>query len=177
MKFTKTRFQDLIIIESKKKSDVRGYFKRIFDKDEFQERKMETKFVQLSLSFNKKKGTLRGMHFQKKPFQETKVVQCVKGKIFDVVIDLRPKSSTYKKWFCIELSESNNKMLYIPKGFAHGFLTLKDNTEIFYQISTNYNPKYAGEIRWDDDEFKIKWPIKPTIISKNDRMTKSFKKY
>jgi dTDP-4-dehydrorhamnose 3,5-epimerase len=176
MKFTKTRFQDLKIIESEKKSDARGYFKRIFDMGEFSKKKLETKFVQLSFSHNKKKGTLRGMHFQKKPFQETKIVQCVKGKIFDVVIDLRPNSSTYKKWFSLELSESDSKMLYIPKGFAHGFLTLENNTEVFYQISTNYNPKYVGRIRWDDEEFKIRWPIKPVIISKNDLITKSFKK-
>ena len=122
----------------------------------------------MSFSFTKKKGTLRGMHFQKKPFEEAKLVRCTRGKIFDVIIDLRPESNTYKKWIDVELKSDNFKMLYIPEGFAHGFQTLEDNTEVFYQVSNWFSPEHERGIRWDDKELDIKWPIDNPIISKKD---------
>ena len=174
MKFIETELKGIFLIEIEKYEDVRGFFARTFDKNEFKSNKMETKFTQFSISFNKKKGTIRGMHFQKRPYEEVKVIRCTKGKIFDVNIDLRPKSPTFKKWIGIELSDLDHKMLYIPKGFAHGFQTLKDNTEIFYQISRDYKPEYSDGVRWNDKTFGIKWPLKPTIMSKADKMFKLF---
>jgi len=173
MKFLRTEFEDLFILESDKKHDMRGFFSRVFDKNEFKRNGIESNFLQLNFSYNKKRGTLRGMHYQKKPYEEVRIIHCTKGKIFDVSIDLRPKSQTYLKWFGMELSELDHKMMYIPKGFAHGFQTLKNDTEVFYQISTEYKPDYSMGVKWNDEVFKIKWPLKPTIISKKDRMFKS----
>ena len=175
MIFTKTEFKGVFIIEIEKEEDQRGFFARIWDKKEFERLGIDSEMIQCSISFNKKRGTLRGMHYQMAPYEETKIVRCTRGKIFDVIIDLRKESSTFKQWLGIELDEENHKMIYVPKGFAHGFQTLKNDTEVFYQISEKYMPRYSRGIRWDDKAFKIKWPLKPTIISKKDYIYHSFK--
>ena len=168
MKFFETELKGSYIIELEKLEDERGFFTRIWDKKKIQDKGLDSDLVQMSFSFTKKKGTLRGMHFQKKPFEETKLVRCTRGKIFDVIIDLRPESNTYKKWIGVKLKSDDLKMLYIPEGFAHGFQTLEDDTEVFYQMSNWFSPEYAQGIRWNDEEFNIEWPIKNPIISKKD---------
>ena len=177
MKFLETKLKDVIIIEPETSEDERGSFYRIWDKKIFQENGLNDNLVQISISFNKKKGTLRGMHFQKKPFEEAKIVRCTKGKIFDVVIDLRPESKTFMNWASFELDSNESKILYIPEGFAHGFQTLEDNTEIVYQISNWYSPEHASGLRWNDNKFQINWPIQNPIISKKDLTFDSAEKY
>jgi dTDP-4-dehydrorhamnose 3,5-epimerase len=137
---------------------------------------MTSNSVQCNISYTKIKGTIRGLHYQKKPFEESKLIRCTKGKILDVVIDLRPTSKTYKKYEGFELSENNYKMVYVPEGFAHGFQTLEDNCEVFYQVSQFYSPDYESGIRWNDPIFNIKWPIKVTEISQKDKNWEFFKK-
>ena len=176
MKFFETELKGSYIIELEKLEDERGFFTRIWDKKKMQDKGLDSDLVQMSFSFTKKKGTLRGMHFQKKPFEETKLVRCTRGKIFDVIIDLRPESNTYKKWIGVELKSDDLKMLYIPEGFAHGLHTLEDDTEVFYQMSNWFSPEYAQGIRWNDKEFDIKWPIKCSIISKKDTTYEDFTK-
>ncbi len=174
MIFTKTKLVGAYIIEIEKIEDERGFFTRIFDKKEFSKIGLDSEFVQSSISLNKKKGTLRGMHYQTKPYEESKIVKCTKGKIFDVIIDLRLDSKTFKEWFSIELTADNYKMLYIPKGFAHGFQTLEDNSEVFYQISQYYNSKFSKGIKWDDKTFQIKWPLDIKVISQKDSINPVF---
>ena len=176
MKFFETELKGSYIIELEKLEDERGFFTRIWDKKKIQDKGLDSDLVQMSFSFTKKKGTLRGMHFQKKPFEETKLVRCTRGKIFDVIIDLRPESNTYKKWIGVELKSDDLKMLYIPEGFAHGFQTLEDDTEVFYQMSNWFSPEHVRGIRWNDKEFDIKWPIKCSIISKKDTAYEDFTK-
>ena len=166
--FTETKLKGSFIIDLEKLEDERGFFARTWDQEEFSKRNLESKFVQSSISVNKKKGTIRGMHLQSTPYEETKIVSCTRGKIYDVIIDLRKDSKTFKEWLSIELSADNYKMLYIPKGFAHGFQTLANNTEIFYDISQFYNPKYSKGIIWNDKTFEIKWPLKISLISQRD---------
>ena len=168
MKFFETDLEDAYIIELEKLEDERGFFTRIWDKKIFKDRGLNSDLVQMSFSYSRQKGTLRGMHFQETPFDEEKIVRCMKGKIFDVIIDLRKESKTYKKWISFELDPNDLKMIYIPKGFAHGFQTLEDDTEVFYQMSNWFSPEHATGIRWDDSEFNITWPIKHPIISKKD---------
>ena len=168
MKFIETKLNDVIIIEPEKIVDDRGFFARVWDKKKIISWGLNSELVQCSVSFNKKIGTFRGMHFQDTPYEENKLVRCTKGKIFDIVVDLRPLSSTYKQWEGFELTEENHKMVYIPKGFAHGFLTLSDNTEVFYQISKEFMPDYSKGFKWNDPGFKIKLPIEISIISEKD---------
>ena len=169
MKFFETNLKGSYIIELEKLEDERGFFTRVWDKKIFQNKELNSKLVQISFSFNKKKGTLRGMHFQEKPFEETKIVRCIKGKIFDVIIDLRSNSKTYRKWISIELNSNDLKMIYIPEGFAHGFQTLEDNTEVMYQMSNWFSQDHVKGIKWNDQKFNIKWPINDPIISKKDQ--------
>lgn len=169
MIFIETKLNGAYIIEPEKLEDERGFFARMWDKEEFQKHILNSNLVQCSVSFNKRKGTIHGMHYQTKPYEEAKIVRCTRGKIFDVIIDLRSDSLTFKEWFGVELSLDNYKTLYVPEGFAHGYQTLEDNTEIFYQISTIYNPSFAKGIRWNDKNLKIKWPLKETIISDRDK--------
>ena len=168
MKFLKTNLNDAYVIEIEKTEDERGFFARTFDEKSFLELNLEINLFQNNISFNKKSKTLRGMHYQISPSEEIKIVRCTQGKIFDVIIDLRKDSKTYKKWIGVELSHNNYKMLYIPKGFAHGFLTLDENTEVFYQMSNEYNKEMAQGIRWDDPTFSINWPSKISIMSERD---------
>ena len=168
MKFLETELNGAFIIKFEKHEDERGFFTRVWDKKLFQENGLNSDLLQISFSFSKKRGTLRGMHLQKKPFEESKLVRCTNGKIFDVIIDLRQKSSTYKKWISMELSSDNLQGLYIPEGFAHGFQTLEDSCEVCYHMSNWFSPEHARGIRWDDEEFNITWPINNPIISKKD---------
>ena len=168
MRFTETKLKGSYIIELEKLEDERGFFARSWDRKEFEERGLNPNLVQCNISFNSKKGILRGMHYQKEPFREAKMVRCTKGKIFDVIVDLRKDSSSKNDWFGIELNESNHKMIYVPEGFAHGFQTLEDNSEVFYQMSQEYVEKYATGKKWDSNNFKISWPILPPILSEKD---------
>jgi len=176
MIFTETELTGAYIIEIEKLEDERGFFARTWDKKIFEENGLNSRVTQCDISFNKLKGTIRGMHFQIPPYEEAKIVNCIKGKIFDVIIDLRSGSGTYQKWVSVELSDQNKKMLYIPEGFAHGFQTLEDNTLVYYQISEVYSPEQARGVRWDDKAFQIEWPLKKTVISRKDLSYKPFRK-
>lgn len=169
MIFKETKLKGAFIIEIDLLEDERGFFARTFCEKEYEKYGLNPHIAQCNLSFNKKKGTLRGMHYQIAPYEEVKLVSCTRGAIYDVIIDLRPQSSTFEQWFSVKLSLENHKMFYIPEGFAHGFQTLEDNTEVFYQISEYYHPEAAKGIRWDDPVFGIEWP-KPDlrVISKKD---------
>ena len=175
MKFIETKLKGAFVIEAEPRVDQRGFFARILDKKEFSKKGLDSEFVQSSISINKKKGTFRGMHYQTKPFEESKIIRCTKGKIFDIIIDLRVNSKTFKKWISVELSEDNYKMLYIPKGFAHGFQTLEDNTEIFYQISQYYMSEFSKGVKWNEPEFNIKLPLDVSVISQRDLSYSPFK--
>jgi dTDP-4-dehydrorhamnose 3,5-epimerase len=169
MIFKETALKGAFTIKIEPIEDERGFFARTWCKKEFEAHGLNSDLVQCNTSFNKKKGTLRGMHYQASPHGEAKLVRCTMGSIYDVIIDIRNESKTYLKWFACELTAVNRKMLYIPVGFAHGFQTLEDNTEVFYQMSEYYYPEYAQGIRWDDSTIAIKWPIQPIIISAKDK--------
>ena len=170
MQFHKTSLKDLMLIEPEKLEDERGFFARIWDQEIFNKIGLNSKIIQCSISSNKKKGTLRGLHIQYPPYEEAKIVRCTKGKIYDIVVDLRKNSSTFKKWFSVELSADNYKMLYVPEGCAHGYQTLEDNTEAAYQMTEAFKPEHYGGVRWDDPSFGIKLPLEITVISKKDTM-------
>ena len=169
MKFSEIFLQGAFIIDIEPVADERGLFARTWCKKEFHQKGLLDEFMQCNISVNHKKGTLRGMHFQKAPYAEAKLVRCTKGAIFDVIIDLRPESDTFFKWYAVELNANNRKTLFIPKGFAHGFQTLTDHTEVFYQMSEFYRPEYAGGVRWNDPVFGVDWPEDTRIISKKDQ--------
>lgn len=169
MLFTETSLQGAYYIDIEKHEDVRGFFSRSWCVNEFKENGLSTKLSQCNISLNYKKGTLRGMHFQTSPFEETKLIRCTQGSIYDVIIDLRKESNTYLKWFGIKLSAKNYTMLYVPKRFAHGFQTLEDNSEVFYQIEEIYSPGHANGFRWNDPVFQIEWPRQVTTISERDK--------
>jgi dTDP-4-dehydrorhamnose 3,5-epimerase len=154
--------------------DERGFFARSWCQKEFETEGLDLNTVQCNVSFNEKKGTLRGMHFQAAPSPEAKLVRCTQGAIYDVVIDLRAESPTYKQWIGLKLTAENRRMLYIPEGCAHGFLTLEDKTEVFYQMSEFYHPELARGFRWDDPAFQIKWPATVEVISERDRTYPDF---
>ena len=172
MKFTKTKLEGVYVIDIEKIEDERGFFARVWDKDVFTELGLDADNVQCNISYNKNKGTLRGFHYQLEPFGEGKIVRCIKGKVYEVILDIRKESKTFLEWEGIELNESNYKMLFIPKGFALAFQTLEDETEIFYQMTQKYMPEYAMGIRWNDPKLKVKWPLKPTVISQKDQLWK-----
>lgn len=174
MKFTPAGLAGAYIIDIEPAADIRGFFARSWCRREFEQHGLNPDLAQCSISFNKKAGTLRGMHFNAKPHEETKVVRCTFGMIYDVILDLRPKSSTFRKWIAVELSAENRRMLYIPPGVAHGFQTLVDDTEIFYQISEFYHPESARGVRWDDLAFGIAWPPADRVISEKDRRYPDF---
>lgn len=169
MIFTETNLKDSYFIEPERIIDERGFFARSFDQKIFSNLGFANNFVQCNISFNKKKGTLRGLHFQEKPNSESKLVRCTKGKVFEVLVDIRPDSSTYRKWVSVILSSENRKMIFVPDGFALGFQTLEDDTELFYQMSQYYEPNSSRGIIWNDPCLKIPWPLNPTIISKKDQ--------
>ncbi len=169
MIFEKTDFDGVYLITIEKHEDERGFFARSWDKNEFELNGLNSKLTQCNISLNHKKGTLRGMHYQTEPHQEAKLIRCTRGSLLDVIIDLRISSKSYKKWLNVELNEENYKMLYVPEGFAHGFQTLEDNTEVFYQMTQNYMPNSTNGIRWNDPVFNIIWPIKKPILSEKDQ--------
>ena len=168
MKFAELELRGAFLIEPVRSEDERGFFARSFDEYEFAARGLVSRWVQCSISFNKKKGTLRGMHYQVAPHAETKLVRCTMGSLYDVIIDLRPASPTYKRWFSLELTAENRHILYIPEGFAHGFQTLEDNTEVSYQISEPYNPGFTRGVKYDDPMFAISWSLPIGIIADKD---------
>lgn len=167
--FRPTTLSGAFVIEPEKHEDERGFFARSFCKTEFEAHALNPQTVQCNISFNRRKGTLRGMHYQIAPFAEAKLVRCTAGAIYDVIIDLRPGSATYKQHFGETLSAENYKMLYIPEGFAHGFQTLQDNSEVFYQMSEFYSPEHSRGVRYNDPTFGIAWPIGDPIILGRDR--------
>lgn len=169
MLFTETELQGAFIIDLNLHPDHRGFFARSFCIQEFADYGLNPKIAQCNLSFNHKKGTLRGMHYQMPPSQETKLVRCIHGAIYDVIIDLRPESPTYLSHIGVELTAENRRALYIPDKFAHGFQTLSDDTEVMYQMGDFYAPEYAGGYRYDDPAFGIEWPLTVTEISEKDR--------
>jgi len=166
--FKATKLEGAFLIEPERREDDRGYFVRTFCEREFAEHGLRVRFVQCNLSFNRRKGTLRGMHFQAAPHEEAKLVSCTRGAIYDVIIDLRPGSPTYLQHVAETLSAENGKAFYIPEGFAHGFQTLADDSEVFYQMSEFYHPESARGVRWNDPAFQIEWPpAERTIIPRD----------
>nr|MDQ3283023.1 dTDP-4-dehydrorhamnose 3,5-epimerase [Acidobacteriota bacterium] len=148
--------------------DHRGFFARTYCEEEFRAHGLETHFAQSSIAFSSRRGTLRGMHYQREPFGEVKLVRCTRGAVYDAVIDLRPGSPAFRQWFAVELTAENRRMLYIPKGFAHGYQTLEDETEISYQMSTPYHREAAAGVRWNDPAFAVRWPIEVAVIAERD---------
>jgi len=167
--FAETLIKGAYIIDLVRHEDGRGFFARSWCQREFEEHGLNPKMVQCNISFNNRRGTLRGMHYQAAPFEEARLVRCLAGAIYDVIIDLRSNSPTFKKWLAIELTANNRRALFIPEGLAHGFQTLADDTEVFYQMSEFYTPDAARGLRWDDPAFGIEWPIETLIISEKDR--------
>jgi dTDP-4-dehydrorhamnose 3,5-epimerase len=172
--FKETQLKDVYLVELDRIEDERGFFARTWCVREFEEHGLNPNLVQCDVSFNKKKGTLRGMHYQAAPHEEAKLVRCIRGALYDVVIDLRPDAPTFKQWFGVELTAENRRALYIPEGFAHGFQTLKDDSEVHYQMSEFHHPESARGVRYDDPAFGIAWPSSHITISPKD---KSFPPY
>lgn len=168
MIFTPTPLDGAFVIELQKHEDERGFFARSFCRREFQEHGLNPNLAQCNISYNKAKGTLRGMHFQAAPHEEAKLVRCTAGALYDVIIDVRPASPTYMRHVAINLTVDAYNALYVPEGFAHGFLTLEPNTCVFYQMSEFHAPDFARGFRWNDPAFDIKWPIPVSMISKKD---------
>ena len=168
MKFTPTILEGVIICDQDRRSDERGFFARTFCRDEFSEHGLAPVFVQCNTSYNQKMGTLRGLHLQEPPHEEAKLVRCTRGAIFDVVVDVRPQSADYCRWIAVELTADNGRMVYIPGGFAHGFQTLADSTEVFYQMSAMYEPTAARGFLWKDKAFGIAWPLDNPTLSPKD---------
>lgn len=175
MKFHESKISGTFEIEPELKIDDRGYFARTWCKQQFERHGLSSNLVQCSISFNVREGTLRGLHYQAAPHAETKLVRCTKGSIYDVVVDLRPESPTFKNWVGVVLTGVNHRMLYIPQGCAHGFLTLEPESEVFYQMSEFYNPEAARGVRWNDPAFQVAWPKKVEVIAERDRIYPDFK--
>lgn len=168
MIFHETPLQDARLIELEKRGDARGFFARAFCEDEFTAVGCEPRFVQMNNSLTAKKGTLRGLHYQLPPSGEVKLVRCIRGALWDVIVDLRPDSPTHLKWFGAELDDENRRMMYVPRGFAHAFITLADNTEAMYLVSHRYDPARERGVRWNDPAIGINWPIEPVEVSDKD---------
>jgi len=175
MKFTETKLKGAYIIDIEKRSDDRGFFARTWSLEEFAKTGLNTNLVQQNMSLTLKRGTLRGMHFQKAPYSETKIIRVTQGAIYDVIIDLRKESQTYRRWIGIKLTSDNYKMLYVPEGFAHGFVTLANNCEVSYLVTALYSPKFERGVRFDDPAFKIKWPVEIKYISEKDASFPNYK--
>ena len=169
MKFTETKLKGAFVVEIEKLTDDRGFFARSWCRKEFEAHGLTSRVVQANVSFNHSRGTLRGLHYQIAPHQECKLIRCTQGAIYDVIIDLRAESPTYKQWVAVDLTADNYRMLFVPEDFAHGFITLTDNTEITYQVSQFYTPGSEKGIRFDDPTVNIQWPIEVSVISDKDR--------
>ena len=174
MIFKETKLKGNYLINLENKKDERGFFSRLFCKKEFGNKKLNTRWVQINNSFSKKKRTLRGLHYQVSSSAEIKLVRCLKGAVWDVVVDLRKTSATFGKWFGARLSDKNRTMMYVPKGFAHGFITLETNSELLYLVSEYYSPGNENTLIWNDKKIAIDWKIKPSIISDKDLNGLSF---
>ncbi len=176
MIFNKTKLDGAYVIEPERLEDHRGFFARVWCENEFSKHGLNSALLQCNIAFNYKKDILRGMHYQVAPYQEVKLVRCTQGSIFDVIVDLRPDSSSYKDWVGVELNAENRHMLYVPEGFAHGYLTLQDNSEVFYQVSQAYTPEAERGLRWDDPAFNIAWPYTDDLtISGKDKAWSYYK--
>lgn len=175
MIFTSTRLEEVLLIDVEPKEDERGFFARTWCRRELAARGLDTEIAQESISYNRFRGTVRGLHFQRPPHEETKIVRCTRGAIFDVIVDLRPHSSSYLGWQGFELTAENRRAVYIPKGFAHGFQTLAEHCEVAYQISGFYAPESADGYCYDDATFGITWPLPVTMISERDLGWSKFK--
>jgi dTDP-4-dehydrorhamnose 3,5-epimerase len=174
VRFTETALSGAWLLELERAEDERGFFARAWCADEFEKRGLDSHIAQCNISWNRKRGTLRGMHFQAMPHQESKIVRCIRGGIYDVIVDLRPDSPTFRSWISVELTAESRIALYIPKEFAHGFQTLTDDAEVFYQMSSAYAPVHAKGIRWNDSRLKIAWPLRDPILSERDRSYPDF---
>jgi dTDP-4-dehydrorhamnose 3,5-epimerase len=174
MTFHETKLPGVFEVHIEMNRDDRGFFGRSWCQREFESHGLNSKVVQCNVSFNPKKGTLRGIHYQAAPQPEAKLVRCTSGAMYDVVVDLRPQLPTFKRWIGVSLTAANRHMLYVPEGCAHGFLTLEDDTEVFYQMSEFYRPELARGVRWNDPAFQIVWPDKVQAISKRDRTYPNF---
>src|SRR3989344_1839652 len=168
MKIVPTKIKDVFIIEPDIFLDHRGWFIEVYNKRNFQEFKINVEFVQDNHSFSTKKVSLRGLHFQNEPYAQSKLVRCTKGAVLDVAVDIRKNSPTYKQWVAVELTEENKKQLFIPKGFAHGFILLEDNSEFHYKVDNHYSKEHEGSIRYDDPELNIDWGAIEPILSEKD---------
>lgn len=175
MIFTETALTGATIVDIERREDERGFFARTWDAREFEARGLNARLVQCSLSFNAQRGTLRGLHYQIEPSEEAKLVRCTRGALCDALVDLRPASPTYARHLSVVLTAENRRMLYVPEGFAHGFLTLEDATEVCYQISEYYTPESQRGVRWNDPAFGIVWPAEVRVISDRDRNYPDFK--
>lgn len=169
MIFTETKLKGAYIIDIKKVEDDRGFFGRWFCKQTWEAHGLKATVVQANLSYNKLKGTLRGLHMQVAPHEETKLVRCTRGSVYDVIVDMRQNSETYRQWIGVELTADNYRMLYVPEGFAHSYITLEDHSEVTYSVTQVYTPGAERGFRWDDPAFGIQWPIEPVIISPKDQ--------
>jgi dTDP-4-dehydrorhamnose 3,5-epimerase len=174
MNFIETGLPGAWLIQPEPVEDERGFFARTYSHAEFAERGLETHWTQCSLSYNAKAATLRGMHYQAHPYEEAKLVRCSRGALYDVLLDLRTGSPTYRRWYAVELTAKNHRLLYVPKGFAHGFMTLADETEVSYQISAAYHPASVRGVRWNDPAFGIQWPCQAITLSLKDRSYPDF---
>lgn len=174
MLFLPTALSGVFVLEPERHEDERGFFARTWCQREFAARGLNPRLVQCSMSFNKRRGTLRGLHYQAAPFEEARLVRCPRGAIFDVVLDLRPGSPTWLQHVAVVLSAENARMVYVPEGCAHGFQTLADDTEVFYQMSEFHSPEHARGVRWDDPRFGIAWPDDERTISERDRTYPDF---
>lgn len=170
MIFEKLRLEGAYVIRLQQHGDERGFFARAWCQREFETHGLTAKIVQANTAYSRRKGTLRGMHYQVSPYAEAKLLRCIRGAVYDVMIDLRPDSSTFKSWYGIELDDQSYKMVYVPEGFAHGYMTLADQTEVFYQVSEFYASDAERGIRWNDPVFNVQWPgMEKMIISEKDR--------
>lgn len=176
MRFTPTPLAGAYLIDLEKREDDRGFFSRLYCEQEFLKYNLSNHFVQANNSYSVSKGTLRGLHYQLTPYEETKLVRCVKGSFYDVILDLRPDSPTFGQSFGATLSEQNRTMMYVPQGFAHGFLTLEDHSEVLYFVSQYYSKERERGVRWDDPTFSIRWPAVPSIVSDRDQSHPNFDK-
>ena len=174
MKFVETDISGVVVVELEKHEDARGWFARAWCREEFTAHGLSVDLVECNLSYNEKRGTLRGMHFQVEPHAEAKLVRCVAGAVHDVALDLRPESSSYKKSIGIELSADSGRAVFLPEGIAHGFQTLTDHSTLFYQMSSVYSTEAAAGVRWDDSEFGIEWPLPDPIVSARDQSFPDF---
>jgi dTDP-4-dehydrorhamnose 3,5-epimerase len=177
MTFHETKLQGVFEIHLEPKADDRGFFARCWCEKEWESKGLNPKTAQCSVSFSSRKGTLRGIHYQAMPYPETKLIRCTRGAIYDVVVDLRSQSSTFKKWIAAVLTANNRRMVYVPEGCGHGFLTLEDDSEVFYQMSESYHPELARGVRWDDPAFQIFWPGEVKVISERDRTYSNLKEF